>query len=146
MTTWGAKSTIGAIAVAAAIAGVGGAAISAATGGRYHGAAPGLHGPGGPPASAPHVSDVARDQLHGEYVVTEGGGRFETRVSQTGQLTAIDVSSVTARSDDGFTQTYVIRAAEGAAPPPFSVGQRVTITGTREGEAVMVDSMRPPLA
>ena len=133
--------------VAAAVAGVGGAAIAAATAGGHYGLATNQHGPShAPQPSDQRALDVPPDALHGEYVESEGGGRFVTRVVQTGRLTAISSTAATARSEDGFSQSYVIREPEGAAAPPFSTGQLVTIGATRNGEANMIDTMRPPLA
>ncbi|MGH3638277.1 MAG: hypothetical protein ACRDUX_04515, partial [Mycobacterium sp.] len=67
MNTWDTRKTIGAIAVAAAIAGVGGAAIAAATDTGFHAASGGMHGDGHPPAfPAPHRTDDETDSLHGE--------------------------------------------------------------------------------
>jgi hypothetical protein len=141
------RKTVGAIAVAAAVAGVGGAAIAAATDSGFHEMG-GMHGgPGGPPPppAAHRTDDVEPDSLHGEYVVADGHGGFSTLISQTGRVTAISATSVTARSDDGFVQTYVIHEADAAAKPPFAVNDQVTINGKRDGVAATVTSMRPPL-
>lgn len=154
MTTWGARKTVGAIAVAAAVAGVGGAAISAATAthsgpggfgdfGGFGGFGGG--GPEGPPGTTRHT-DADPASLHGEYVVADGRGGFSTLVTQTGHITAISTTSVTARSDDGYTQTYVIRSVPDAGSPPFAVGEATIIKATRQGEAVMVSTMGPPLS
>ena len=131
MTTWGARKTIGAIAVAAAVAGVGGAAIAAAT---DTGSGPGGFGdfggfggfggggPEGPPGAMRHT-DIDPAALHGEYVVADGRGGFATMVTQTGRITAVSTTAVTARSDDGYTQTYVIRSVPGAGSPWQAVCQ-----------------------
>lgn len=148
MSTWDTRRTAGAVVVAAVIAGFGGAAIAAATGGGYHMEASGGPGPNGPPraAQAPKAAADAPDSLHGEFVDGDGHGGFVTHLDQTGAVTAISATSVTARSADGFSQTYTIREVNGAAPPPFSIGDQVTIEATREGEAAVVSTMRPPLA
>lgn len=144
------RKTIGAVAVAAAVAGVGGAAIAAATETGYHpnsggfGGFGGFGGPAGPPPAAHHTSSDPLS-LHGEYVVADGGA-FETRITQTGKITAISPTSVTARSADGFTQTYVIHEVEGAGAPPFAVGDPVVVTATRKGETATVSTMGPPLS
>lgn len=147
VNTWGMRKTVGAVAVAAAVAGVGGAAIAAATETGYHsnsGGFGGFGGFGGPPPAARHT-DSEPPSLHGEYVVSDDHGGFATHLTQTGKVTAISPTSVTARSDDGFTQTYVIHEAEGATAPPFAVGDSVVITATRQGEAATVSTMGPPL-
>jgi hypothetical protein len=142
------RKTIGAIVVALAVAGVGGAAIAAATDGGHSMFEGGMGGPGGPPRSAPtarHI-DAEPASVHGEFVVADGRGGFTTQVSQTGRVTAISATSVTARSDDGFVRTYVIREINGATTPPLSVGDAVDIKATREGETAVIATMRPPLS
>lgn len=146
MKTWDARKTVGTVAVAAAIAGFGGAAIAAATDTGSHAMSGGMRGGGGPPSPpAPHRNDAEPGSLHGENVVADGHGGFQTLVSQTGRVTAISPTSITARSDDGFVQTYVIREVDGAAQPPFRVGDQVTIDAKREGTTAVVTTMRPPL-
>jgi hypothetical protein len=139
------RKTAGAVAVAAAVAGVGGAAIAAATETGYHATSGGFGGFSGPPPSA-HHTDVEPGALHGEYVVADGRGGFSTLMTQTGRITAISATAVSARSDDGFSQTYVIREADGAGKPPFAVNDRITIDAKREGETATVTTMRPPLS
>ena len=145
------RKTIGAVAIATAVAGVGGAAIAAATDTGAHGGFGdfagfgGFEGPPGPPPGARHVGDPEPASLHGEYVVADDGG-FETRVTQTGKITAISPTSVTARSTDGFTQTYAVHEVQGASAPPFAVGEPVVIEATRTGETATVSTMGPPLS
>ncbi|KAA0095216.1 hypothetical protein CIW49_22270 [Mycolicibacterium sp. P1-18] len=153
MNTWGVRKTVGAVAVAAAVAGVGGAAIAAATETSFHGGGGfgdfggfgSFDGPGGPPPGGRHT-DADPASLHGEYVVADAGGGFSTLITQTGTITSISPTSVTARSTDGFTQTYGIRAVPGATAPPFATGDTVVIKATRTGEAIMVSTMGPPLS
>jgi hypothetical protein len=152
MDTWNLRGTAVAVGVAAVIAGVGGAAVYAATdsGPRMMG----THTGGGTAfgdrtAGPPHddaMRAVAPDSasLHGEYVVANGTGGFNTMISQTGRVTAISPTSVTARSDDGYSQTYVIAAAGVAATPPFAVGDEVTIEATRTGQTATVTGIGEP--
>jgi hypothetical protein len=148
MNTWGTRKTVGAIAVAAAVAAVGGAAISAATSTGFHAMsgtfAGGFAGPGGPggPPPTPHRSSPEPVSLHGQYVVADGHGGYSTLMSQTGRVTAISATSVTARSDDGFVQTYVIHEASGGKPI-FAVNDEVTIDATRDGQTATVTTISP---
>jgi hypothetical protein len=48
--------------------------------------------------------------LHGQYVVRDAAGAFETVVTQTGTITASSPTSVTVRSEDDFTQAYAATA------------------------------------
>jgi hypothetical protein len=113
--------------------------------GTHGGPAPGQ---GAQPGGAPRndaIREVAPDSasLHGEFVVADGTGGFTTMMSQTGRVTAISPTSVTARSDDGYTQTYVIPAASNGAAvaPPFAVGDEVTIRATRSGQTASVTTI-----
>jgi hypothetical protein len=151
MNTWNVRGTAAAVCIAAVIAGVGGAAVYAATdsGPRMMG----MHGGPGP-GQGDHQGrrghDVAGDAMpdsasvHGEFVVDDGSGGFTTMVSQTGRVTAISDASITARSDDGYTRTYVIPAANpggAAAIPPFAVNDEVTIRATRTGPTASVTTV-----
>ncbi|MBV9089503.1 MAG: hypothetical protein JO044_06290 [Mycobacteriaceae bacterium] len=126
------RHTIGAVTIAAIIAGFGGAAIYAATdaasgpGGWGRPGPGGIHdagGGGGPGSQAPAAA------LHGQFVVTDGHGGYATELTQTGVVTAVSDGSLTAKSADGFTQTYAV--TPGTAP---AVNEMVTIRGTlRDG-------------
>jgi hypothetical protein len=145
VNTWGLRGTLAAVGISVVVAGIGGAAIYAATGGglRTVGMTGGYHDSGGPPRHS-NVAAPAADPaaLHGEFVVPDGSGGFTTVLSQTGRVTAISAGSVTARSDDGFSQTYVIAALGPAAnTPPFAVNDAVTIWATRTGSTASVTSI-----
>jgi hypothetical protein len=148
MDSWNLRGTAVAVGVAAVIAGVGGAAVYAATdnGPRMMG----MHTGGGMAfgdRNAPPHDDAMRAtspdsaSLHGEYVLANGSGGFNTMISQTGRVTAISPTSVTARSDDGYSQTYVIAAAAPASTPHFAVGDEVTIDATRAGQTPTVTTI-----
>lgn len=146
---WGLRETAAAVGVAAVIAALGGAAIYAATDTGSHLAGPhqapggmpggpppaagiGMHGPGGPGAGGATA-------LHGEFVVPDGAGGYTTVLSQTGTVTAVSPSSITVRSDDGYTQAYVIPAP--SAGPPFAVDDTVSIRATRTGDTAAVTNI-----
>lgn len=109
---WSRNKTLTAVGIATVLA-AGGAAVIFATGsgsgqggpgggpGWGPGGGPGFGGPGGPGGG---VSDA----LHGEFVVPDGHGGYSTELTQTGTVTDISDTSVTARSEDGFTLTYAI--------------------------------------
>jgi hypothetical protein len=77
-------------------------------------------GPGGP--------DGPGAALHGEFVVPDGNGGYRTELTQTGVLAAVSARSITAKSDDGFTQTYVLDGRTANAQP--AVNDTVTIRAT----------------
>jgi hypothetical protein len=96
---------------------------------------PGGHGPGGPGGQL----------LHGEEVVQQGT-KVVTIEEQAGKVTAVSATSITVRSTDGFTATYVVSAttmvgkdrAE-AKINAVKVGDTVRIEGTKTASTVTAD-------
>ncbi len=103
-------------------------------------------------AAAPKAADADRRRgpldrlghraLHAEAVVRTKHGGFATVDVQKGLVTAVSTTSLTVRSADGFTATYVrtaatrVRAgkpAAGATTPvtPLAAGQSVEVLATR---------------
>ena len=131
---WSRGQTLAAVGVATVIAAFGGAAIDAATG-----LGPGMHdGPGvgrwaGPrstedPGPGPHGWRGPAAPLHGEFVVADENGGYVTELIQTGVLTAASDTSITARSADGFTQTYALGSH--AANTALAANAAVTVHAT----------------
>jgi hypothetical protein len=152
MSTWGIRGTLAAVGVATLIAGFGGAAIYAATGSGDN--FMGMHGPQRPPRGdgpgPAHDSGLGASAdpaaaLHGEFVVSDGKGGYATMLSQTGTVTAVDSTSVTARSADGFVQTYAIPSAATAAD--VAVDDQVVIRAARPraGAEPTVTTIRSPM-
>jgi hypothetical protein len=91
---WSVRRTIIAVAVAVGIAAAGGVAIYAASGSTDDQAGPG-GGPGIVRGNGPVISGgPLGDTGHGEF--------------QNGEVTEISDDSITAKSEDGYTRTYVI--------------------------------------
>src|SRR3954471_18181616 len=121
---WGWREGVSAVVVAAVIAALGGAAIYAATTGPSHQFGTGHQGAGPPGAmlgggghgatGRPGLGDMGPTSLHGEFVVADPAGGYSTELTQTGTVTAISPTSITVRSQDGFTQAYVIPSTGGA--------------------------------
>ncbi|MDT5210276.1 MAG: hypothetical protein QOF67_2691 [Mycobacterium sp.] len=153
---WGLRTTAAAVGVATAIAAIGGAAIYAATDGGSHsfgashqalGQGGGMPaGPGGQHGSrgGPGPGAVVSTSLHGEFVVPDGAGGYTTELTQTGTVTAISPTSVTVRSEDGFSQTYVIPSAVGNAGARFATDDRVVVRATRNGQTATVTDIGNP--
>jgi len=153
---WGLRETAAAVGVAAVIAALGGAAIYAATEGSSH-AFGGPHqafgqgggmpaGPGGQHGSGggPGPTAVGSASLHGEFVVPDGAGGYTTVLTQIGTVTVISSTSITVRSEDGFSQTYVISSAAGNAGAPFAVDDRIVVRATRNGQTATVTNIGDP--
>ncbi len=139
---WSSRPTLVAVAVAVVIGGVGGAAVYAATDGAPRATAGGprtaggqMHGP--PPAGQAPPEGV----LHSEYVVADGHGGFTTKMTQTGTVDEVTLSSIVVRSDDGYTQIYEFPSA--SAVPDHSVAAKdtVTVQATRTGATVTLNSI-----
>ena len=156
---WGLRETAAAVGVAAVIAAFGGAAIYAATEGSSHsfgaphqavrpgGGMPG--GPGGPgeqhdAIGGPGPAAVVSTSLHGEFVIPDRAGGYSTVLTQTGTVTTISPTSITVRSEDGYSQTYVIPNTAGNAGPPFAVDDHVVLRATRDGQTATVTNIGNP--
>jgi hypothetical protein len=148
-TGWRWRETAGAVAIAAVIAALGGAAIYAATEGSSHtfgpphqafGSGGGQHGAVGGPGPA----SVGATSLHGEFVVPDGAGGYTTVLTQTGAVTALSPTSITVRSDDGYSQAYVIPVAASNANVPFAVDDHVVVRATRNGQTATVTNIARP--
>ena len=68
---------------------------------------PGM-GMGGPGMGGPGMG--LGMPLHGTYVTAKKGGGFRTVDVQQGTVTGVSSSSLTVKSADGFSQTYVVNA------------------------------------
>jgi hypothetical protein len=69
------------------------------------------HGPfGGKLFGLGHFAGAGRfGGLHGEFTVKKpDGSGFQTWASQTGEVTAVSPSSLTVKSEDGFSRTYSV--------------------------------------
>lgn len=121
-----------------------------------------------PSASAPGKSDKAPGQekpdkaqrpqhLHSESVVKKADGTFETVLTQQGTVDAVSATSVTVKSEDGFTQAYAVNAdtrvvkfpapAADGSPAKGDDGKRlkrseVTIAEIATGETVRVSGVK----
>ena len=93
----------------------------------------------------PGPAAVDATSLHGEFVEPDGAGRYTTVVTQTGTVSAISPTSITVRSEDGYTQTYVIPSTAGNAGAPFAVDDQVVVRATRNGQTATVTNIGNPL-
>ncbi|MEV6271633.1 hypothetical protein AB0L64_31015 [Kribbella sp. NPDC051936] len=48
--------------------------------------------------------------MHGEFVVQKDGGGYQTVGTQSGSVTAVSNTTITVKSADGYTRTYVVNA------------------------------------
>ena len=135
---WSTRTTAAAVGIAAALAATGGVVVYATTGsgGDGHaGGPPGWGGPGGP-------GGFART-LHGESVVSDCKGGFSTELTQTGDVTAASDTSITVRSQDGYSNTYVLTTDTRKPSQPLQTGEKVSVRATEQGGAATATMVMP---
>jgi hypothetical protein len=84
----------------------------------------GFHGFGGP--------GIGFGTLHGEFTVVSPNGGYETLATQVGSATTVSSSSITVKSDDGFSRTYSVDDST-----VLEAG-RTGISGVKTGDTVHV--------
>ncbi|WP_433683193.1 hypothetical protein [Nocardia sp. CA-119907] len=137
-TGWSTRKTLAAVGIAGVIAATGGGIVFAASssdnGGNHGSGGPGgpgmsMSGGNGQPGAGPGGT-MSGPPLHGQFVVSDGNGGYRTELTQTGTITALSSTSVTAKSADDYTETYTITATTTGATS-VKVGDTVAIRGTR---------------
>ena len=101
---------------------------------------------GGPGGMGPGVGMGMGGGIHGSFVTPKQGGGYQTVESQRGTVTGVSTTSITVKSEDGFTATYVVTAdtvvhatRDGIAS--VKTGDEVSVTaikGTSDSTAVMI--------
>jgi hypothetical protein len=143
------------------------AAVASSSDGTTKGTVLGPDGQPGPKDGRMRMAGPMR-ALHGEYVVSNGNGGYQTEEMQRGSVTAVNGGTFTVKSDDGYTHDWVTdsntrypgdrmrmmpknNGTEVPAPTPDSAtstlttGQTVMVFGTKDGDtfhAVRVMPMR----
>jgi hypothetical protein len=99
---------------------------------------------------------LAGPGIHGEFTVKNKDGSYTTLVTQRGTVQSISDSSISVKSDDGFTQSYAITSSttivrfpvagtgtQGRRPSlqtikatDLKAGDTVAVSGTKSGTAV----------
>jgi hypothetical protein len=109
-----ARSTIVAAVAAVAMAGGAGAAVAVGSSGTPAGAATvAVSQAQSPTPTHPAFGGMGHriPILHGQAVLSKPGGGYQTVAFQRGTVTAVSSGSITLKSTDGFTQTYVINGS-----------------------------------
>jgi hypothetical protein len=132
---WTPGKKIAAGAVAVAIVAGGGAAIWAAS--SSSASTDSAAGPGGM-QGGPGGAGALGSALHGEYVSSDGNGGYVTKIMQTGEVTELSATSLTAKSDDGFSKTYTITSAQATG---LATGDTVTVVATESGATATATSV-----
>ncbi|MEV4146339.1 hypothetical protein AB0J40_21915 [Amycolatopsis sp. NPDC049691] len=132
---WSPGRKIAAGAVAVAIVAGGGAAIWAAS--SSSASTDSATGPGGMPGGPGGMTGLG-SALHGEYVASDGNGGYVTKITQTGEVTALSATSLTAKSEDGFSKTYTITSDQATG---LATGDTVTVVATESGSSATATSV-----
>jgi hypothetical protein len=98
---------------------------------------PGFRGPAGAimgPLAGPGLFGA----VHGQIVVPNPGGGYQTVDIQQGTVTAVNATSVTVKSADGFTKTYTVTSstvvdAQRSGIGSVKAGHKVAVTATQSG-------------
>lgn len=121
----------------------------------FHGGQ-GWHGfPGGPaggfgggfPGGAFGIGGFgAGGVVHGQVTVPKSGGGYQTQDVQRGTVTAVSSTSISVKSADGFTATYVVNSktlvdAQAAGIGSVKKGDTVSVTATVGGSTATAVSV-----
>jgi len=107
--------------------------------GPQHRAAGGWRGfAGGFPRAGFGIGIGAGGVVHGQLTVPKSGGGYQTEDVQQGTVTAVSSGSITVKSADGFTATYVVSSntlvdAKAAGIGSVKKGDTVSVTATVSG-------------
>lgn len=100
-------------------------------------------GPGGPGMGGGHgMRGLGMGMgIHGIVVVPKQDGGFQTVHSQRGVVTGVSTTSITVKSEDGYTKTYVVGAdtvvnAQRDGIASIKVDDEVTVVGIESGSDV----------
>jgi hypothetical protein len=131
-----------AVAVAALLGGAGAALVVTSSPNPVPASNAVAPGPAPSSSSSPSPADIGNaipGLLHGQFVVRKPGG-YQTLDVQSGQVTAVSGISITLRSTDGFTRSYVVagttivEAGHGGIES-VRVGDQVSVEATIGGSA-----------
>ncbi len=99
---------------------------------------------------------IAGSGIHGEFTVKNKDGSYTTLVTQRGTVQSVSDTSISVKSDDGFTQSFAITTSttivklpasgtgtQGKRPSPqtmkatdLKAGDTVAVSGTKSGTTV----------
>ena len=84
--------------------------------------------------------------VHGQFVVPKPGGGYQTIDTQRGSVTAVNSTSITVKSADGFVKTYQVRSstnvdAQRNGIASVKTGHQVMVTATDSGGTATASSI-----
>jgi len=86
------------------------------------------------------------DALYGDFVASDGNGGYTTKRLQSGTVTAVSATSITAKSADGHTTTFALNSStqvdNGAAQVSgVKTGDTVVVVGTLAGSTATASTI-----
>ncbi|GAA3236194.1 hypothetical protein GCM10010532_074450 [Dactylosporangium siamense] len=106
--------------------------------------APGGMGGGGMGGGTGRGANGLAGVLYGDFVASDGNGGTVTRRMQTGTVTAVSASSITAKSADGHATTFAVTSSTtvgGGTIGDVKVGDTVTVVGAISGDAAIATTI-----
>lgn len=87
---------------------------------------------------------IGGDVLHGTFVVEKPGGGYQTMQTQNGTVSAVSSTSLSVKSADGYSYTYVVKSgtivdAQSAGIGSVKKGDTVAVTATLSGKTATID-------
>ncbi len=85
--------------------------------------------------------------IHGQYVAPKSGGGYQTIDFQNGKVTAVSSTSITLRSADGYTRSYVVNGsttvnAQRGGISSIKTGNQVSVQATVSGGTATAASIQ----
>ena len=131
-----AGATLAGVGVSAAQSGSGSDSTSTAPA-QSAAPAPGMRGPGGPGGH----KGFGGGGIHGEFVTRNSSGNgYQTIATQVGEVTDVSESSITVKSEDGYTKKYSIDdnntnvSAGDDGTEDVKVGDEVHVMAIKDGD------------
>ncbi|MET7397950.1 hypothetical protein ABZS66_31120 [Dactylosporangium sp. NPDC005572] len=110
-------------------------------GGHGYGGGQGGFPGGGQPGRGGMERGGLMGALHGDFVVKDSTGKYVTHRLQTGTVTAVSDTSITVKSEDGYSTTFVVNGSTKVGNGSGKIGDvktgsTVTVVGTVDGTTV----------
>ena len=106
----------------------------------------GQFGPGGQGGPGGLGGNGLSGALHGDFVASDSSGSYVTKRLQSGTVTSVSSTSITAKSADGYSTTFVVNSSTSVdngvdAIGDVQTGDTVTVVGTVSGSTATATSV-----
>ena len=93
---------------------------------------------------AKHILGRAKDFQHAEWVTKGDGNTYVTHEAILGEVTAVSSTSITVKSTDGNSMTFVVTADTKVRQRPKGATTTPTIADIKAGQTVLVGGEKSP--